>query len=629
MADTALRAAGARGFSEDRLVRGRIFAACAFVALLSVALLARLVYIQVIQHQRFSTLAQQNRISFVTLPPVRGLIYDRNGVLLAENFDVYNLEVLPSKVADMDALLAQLARWVEIGENDLRVFESRLRERPPFEWQTLRANLTEVEAARVAVNQHLYPGVELRARLQRHYPHAELTAHVLGYVNRINAGDLKKFGARTYRGLNYIGRSGIEAQYESMLLGSPGVGQIETNAHGRAVRSLDRHAPQAGRTLHLSLDIELQRRSMRALRGREGAIVALDPASGDVLAFAAAPAYDPNPFVNGISEASYTALNESEGQPLYNRALAGRYSPGSTIKAFVLLAAMEHGVDPRARHNCPGWYRLPVQKYLYHDWKRDGHGRVDGRAAIVQSCDVYFYRLAHELGIERMHSGLSQFGFGERTGIDLPGEPSGLVPSREWKRKVRGEAWFPGETVITGIGQGYFLTTPLQLAVAASTLANRGARITPRFLTAVENPQTQARENREPRIAARIALRDGAYQYAVDSMRDVVHSIHGTAHRISGGLRYKIAGKTGTVQVVRMTDEDRENEEDFAEKKLRDHALFIAFAPIEQPKIAIAVVIEHAGKGGGGGHAAPVARELIDFYLLEQLGMGEEKVARQ
>ncbi|MGR3913843.1 MAG: penicillin-binding protein 2 [Gammaproteobacteria bacterium] len=625
---------GAGAPNEGRVIRHRILAACGLVALLSALLVARLAHLQVVQHQRFSTLAQNNRINFMPLEPVRGMIYDRNGVILAENFDVYNLALLPSQIGDMAAMLTQLGGLVTLGVHDLRSFHERLRRRPPFEWQTLRVNLAEEEAARIAINQHRLPGVELRARLQRRYPHGELTAHVLGYVDRINSDDLEKVDALTYRGLDYIGRSGIEARYESLLLGKPGVRQIETNAHGRAVRSEQKRAPQAGRTLHLALDIELQRLSMQALRGREGAIVALDPASGEVLAFAAAPSFDPNPFVSGINQTDYAALRAAESRPLFNRALAGRYSPGSTIKPFMLLTAMENGIDPEENRYCPGWFRLPddhEERRRYRDWKRDGHGPVSGHRAVVESCDVYFYRISRELGIDGLHAGMRRFGFGKKTGIDLPGEPSGLMPSREWKQRMRGEAWFPGETVITGIGQGYMLSTPLQLAAAVATIANRGARVTPRFLAAVENPQTQARKALAPQVAGVEELAEGSYEYAVGSMRDVVHHYRGTAHRIAKGMRYTMAGKTGTSQVISMSQEeddklggDKEVEKE-EEKRFRDHALFIAFAPLEQPKIAVAVVIEHAGSGSRA--AAPVARKLIDYYLLEQLG-GQSAVAR-
>ncbi|MDA7967577.1 MAG: penicillin-binding protein 2 [Gammaproteobacteria bacterium] len=609
---------GARGSAQNkgRVVRRRILLAGGLVALLSALLIGRLAHIQIIQHQRFATLAQNNRINLMPLEPVRGIIYDRNGVILAENFDVYNLALQPSQIADMEKMLAQLGEWVELSEHDLRSFHERLRRRPPFEWQTLRVNLSEEEAARIAINRHLLPGVELRARLQRRYPHGDLTAHVLGYVDRINSDDLEKVDALTYRGLDYIGRSGIEAWYEPLLLGKPGVRQLEINAHGRAVRSVQKTAPQAGRTLHLSLDIELQRIGMEALREREGAIVAMDPNNGEVLAFAAAPSFDPNPFVSGIDEETFDALHAAEERPLFNRALAGRYSPGSTVKPFLLLAAMENEIDPDERRYCPGWFRLrdDSEDRSFRDWKREGHGPVTGHDAVVQSCDVYFYRLSQELGIDGLHAGLLRFGFGKKTGIDLPGEHAGLVPSREWKKRERGETWFPGETIITGIGQGYMQITPLQLATAAATMANRGRRVTPRLLSAVENLHTQARREIAPKFAGTDGVGAEAYRYAIKSMREVVHHYLGTAHRIARGMKYRMAGKTGTVQVVSLSQEEEEElEPEEIEKKRRDHALFIAFAPVEEPKIAVAVVIEHGISGSRA--AAPVARKLIDHYL--------------
>ncbi len=604
---------------DGKIVRNRIRLAAVMIGLLALILVARLAYIQIFQHRQFSTLAQNNRITLAPLAPVRGLIYDRNGEILAQNARVYNLEIIPDQVEDMPRLLAQLGQLVDLSGEEVGRFRDLLKRRPSFERRTLRTNLGEAEAARVALHQHRYPGVELQARLQRHYPKGDLTAHVVGYVGRINADDLKKIDRQAYRGLDYIGRSGIEAQYESILRGEAGVERVETNAHGKVVQSLEQSAPDTGRTVHLSLDIELQRKSMAALRGREGAIVALDPASGEVLAFAGAPAFDPNPFVNGISRQAYADLRASERKPLLNRALYGRYAPGSVIKGFMLLVGLENGIDPEERVFCPGWFSLPNHTHRYRDWKREGHGSMDGRASIVQSCDVYFYHLARELGIERIHEGMTRFGFGERTGIDLPGEPSGLVPSPEWKRRARGEAWFPGETVIAGIGQGYLLVTPLQLAVAAATVANHGRRITPQFLFALENPQNRARQPVNPKPGGVVRLQDGAYyDYLIDSMREVVHGAKGTAREINRGLRYEMAGKTGTVQVKSIA-QNEEYDEDTVEKRFADHSLFIAFAPIDDPKIAIAVIVEHAGSGSGT--AAPIARELVDYYLLERLGL--------
>ena len=611
--------------SDTRIVRRGIRLAFAVVVLMTGILLVRLGYVQIFQHQHFSTLARDNHIQFAPLAPVRGLIHDRNGEVLAQNIHSYNLEILPERVRDMGRLLKQLGELVELRESDISRFNTQLARRPTFEWQTLRTNLNDSEAARVALHQHRHAGVELQARLQRDYPNGDLAAHVVGYVGRINTDDVKKIDKRAYRGLRHIGRSGIEAQYESILRGTPGVEQVEITAHGKVVQSLHRTAPQRGRTLRLSIDMPLQKRSIELLRDYEGAVVAIEPQSGEVLAFAGAPAFDPNPFVNGISQEAYSALRESPRRPLLNRALYGRYAPGSTIKSFLLLVGMENGLDPNERVHCEGSFSLPDHEHRYRDWKEEGHGNVDAHAGLVESCDVYFYELANALGIDKMHDGMTEFGFGKQTGVDLPDEPSGLMPSPAWKKRARGTVWYPGETVLAGIGQGYMLATPLQLAAAAATLANRGKRITPQFLKALEDPRSGAQQPIAAKDAGHAELSGkDAYQLVIDGMRDVVHGETGTARGIGYGLRYQIAGKTGTAQVKSIPQDGEYIEED-VEKQFRDHSLFIAFAPVDDPKIAISVVVEHAGSGSGT--AAPIARKLIDFYLLERLGLFADAVA--
>lgn len=608
---------------ESRIVHNRIVLTFGIVIVLSLLLVIRIGYLQVTQHSRFYKLAQDNRVDLVPLPPVRGLIYDRNGVVLAQNFRVYNLEILPDKVPDMDKLLDQLGQLVKLTDEDLERFRTLLRRRPSFERQTLRANLSEREASRLAVNLHRYSGAELKARLQRNYTHGDLTAHVVGYVGRISADDLEQIDNKKYRGLEYIGRSGIEAFYESTLLGRSGYERVEMNAHGKVIRSLEQIASDAGKTIHLSLDTPLQRKSVEALEGYEGSVVAIEPQTGDVLAFASVPGYDPNPFVNGISKKDYSVLRASEERPLLNRSLYGRYAPGSTIKGFMALVGMENGVNHDNSIFCGGYYRLPGYRHRYRDWKKSGHGNVDGHNAIVQSCDVYFYRLAKQLGIDQMHEGMSRFGFGKPSGIDLLGEPSGLMPSKKWKLEARGQPWYPGETIITGIGQGYMLVTPLQLAAATATLANRGKQVAPRFLTAIENPQSQTREDILPKVMGTIETRnEKAYDLVINAMRDVVHGKKGTARRINKNIRYEMAGKTGTAQVKSIAQNETYREKD-TEKKFRDHSLFVGFAPLDNPKIAIAVVIEHGGSGSRT--AAPIARKLIDYYLLDRLDMFPEQ----
>jgi penicillin-binding protein 2 len=609
--------------NESRLIHGRIIFLIGAVLVLTLLLVIRLGYLQIYQHERFSTLAQKNRIDLYSLPPVRGLIYDRNGEVLAQNFRVYNLEILPDKVEDMDDLLDQLSRIVELTPADIKHFRSLLLKRPSFERQTLKANLSEDEAAVLAINQHRYPGAELQARLQRYYPEGEVASHVVGYVGRISADDLESIDNKIYRGMEYIGKNGIEAYYEDILLGKSGVTRVETNAHGRIVRQLEQIAPDTGKTIHLSLDIELQKKSIQALEGFEGSVVAIEPGTGEILAFASFPSYNPNPFVNGISSKGYSKLRGSERRPLLNRALYGRYAPGSTIKGFMSLVGMENGISHSTESYCPGFYRLPGHSHRYRCWKKPGHGLLDGHDSIVQSCDVYFYRLAKQLGIDRMHEGMSRFGFGQQTGIDLLGEPTGLMPSKEWKKQARGQPWYPGETIITGIGQGYMLATPLQLAAATATLANRGMKISPKFLSAIEHPQSQIREAIEPKVIGIEKLRqDEFYEQVISSMRDVIHGKRGTARRLGKDINYQMAGKTGTAQVKSIAQNQTYDEENTI-KKHKDHSLFVGFAPLDDPKIAIAVVVEHAGSGSRT--AAPIGGSLINYYLTQRLGIGLEE----
>ncbi len=607
--------------SVSRVIQLRILFLGVMILLMTLLLVSRLFTLQVSEHTKFSTLAQNNRIDLYSVPPVRGLIYDRNGVPLAQNFRVYNLEILPDKIEDMDYLLNQLSQLVDISEQDLTRFRSLLKKRPAFERQTLKANLSEEEAAVVAINQHRYPGTELRARLQRRYPQNKIASHVVGYVGRISADDMETIDSNAYRGLEYIGKSGIEAYYESILLGKSGIDRVETNAHGRIIRDLEKTAPDTGKTIHLSLDIKLQEKAMESLQGYQGSVVAIKPSTGEILAFVSVPSYDPNPFVNGIGNNQYNALRTAPDTPLLNRALYGRYAPGSTIKGFMSLIGMENGIAHDTTSYCPGWYSLPGHTHRYRCWKKDGHGLINGHDSIVQSCDVYFYRLAKNLGINRLYEGMTKFGFGKQTGIDLLGEPSGLMPSTEWKKTARGQSWYPGETVITGIGQGYMLVTPLQLATVTAVLANRGKKITPRFLSKIEHPQSRLQEqitvdDQGDDQGAVILADDKYYDLVIKSMRDVVHGDRGTARQLAQGIQYEMAGKTGTAQVKSIAQNATYDEAN-TPKKHQDHSLFVGFAPLTDPKIAIAVVVEHAGSGSR--IAAPIAKKLLDYYLLERL----------
>lgn len=613
----------ARG--ETQIVRRRLIISLTVVVVLVFGLAARLYYLQVMQSEHYATLSQNNRVDLVPLPPVRGLIQDRNGVVLAENFPVYNLEIVPDQVRDMDHLLHRVRQLVDLSERDIERFQRTLKRRPWFERQTLKTGLTYDEAARFSVNQYRFRGIELRSRLQRYYPDAGLTGHVVGYVGRISEEDLKSIDSAAYKGTDHIGKLGIEAFYERRLLGDVGFEQVETNAHGRIVRSLDRFVPTSGDNVHLTIDSRLQRVATDALGRFRGSVVALDPKNGEILAMVSTPTYDPNPFVNGIDTRSYQALRTSEDRPLLNRALHGRYAPGSTIKGFLALAGLDQGIDPMHRISCPGYFSLPNSRHRYRDWRKEGHGAVDLENAIAQSCDVYFYRLARNLGIEVVHNYLTQFGFGQVTGIDLPGEPEGLVPTPAWKRRARKEPWYPGETVITGIGQGYLLVTPLQLAVATAGLANRGRFVAPRLLKGYEPPAGGEFEPAEAIAERRVNLADPSYyDRVVEAMRSVVHGPRGTARAIGSTSAYEIAGKTGTAQVIGIA-QGEEYDEESIEERFRDHSLFIAFAPVDDPRIALAVVVENGG--GGSRTAAPIARRVLDYYLVERLRRASIEVA--
>ena len=612
---------------ETNLIQSRLVISSFIVVVLCLLLLGRLYYLQIEQHSHYTTLSQENRISFVPIPPARGQIYDRNGKVLAENLPTYTLEVVPDNVADMEVTVDRIARLIELSDVDLERFQAALRVRPGFEIRTLKSGLTDDEVARFAVNQHLFSGIQINARLQRHYPIGSEMVHVVGYVGRISTTDLERIDRNAYRGTNYIGKLGIEAHYERTLLGQSGYEQVETNAHGRVVRTLSRVSPVAGKDIYLNVDIDLQQATREYLGDFEGAVVAVDPGTGGILAFVSNPVYDPNPFVNGIDTQSYKLLREHPGRPLLNRALNGRYAPGSTIKPIMGLAGMDYGRSPGERVFGKGWFSLRGSRHRYRCWKKQGHGWMDLHDAIVQSCDVYFYTLANNLGIDKLHEFLTRFGLGKKTGIDLNGEPSGLVPSQKWKRNARGQPWWPGETVITGIGQGYTLVTPLQLAMVTATLANRGVRNKPMMVRALrESGSTNIREL-APQTLEQVPIRNQKlYDIVIGAMIDVVHGKRGTARRSGLGAEYRFAGKTGTAQVIGIKQGATYKEENVA-KRFRDHALFISFAPADDPKIAVAVIAENGG--GGSRTAAPIARKVMDFYLVGPPPPPEEETPKK
>ena len=595
---------------ESYLASARAVTAAIIVGLLTLALVGRLAHLQVLKHQHFTTLSENNRVKIVPIAPTRGLIFDRNGEVLAQNLPAYGIEVVPELVEDVDALIGELREIIEITDADEEEFLAVLARRPRFEKIPLRLRLDDHEVARFAVNRHRFPGVDIDARLTRDYPHGELGVHLVGYVGRIDKRELDSIDQADYRGTSHIGKTGIEASHEDWLHGKVGYQRVETNAQGRILRVLERHDPVPGRNLFLTMDVKLQRAAEAALGDERGAIVALEPVTGAVLAMASTPGFDPNLFVHGIDVDTYRSLQRSPERPLFNRAINGQYPPGSTIKPFLGLAGLDRHIGhAQGKSWCPGWFRLPGRERKYRDWKKHGHGRIGLRDAIVQSCDVYFYELALALGIDRMHEYLSSFGFGVRTGIRLGGESPGLMPSRTWKRNARGQSWYPGETVITGIGQGYMLTTPLQLASATAALATRGTRMRPRIVDRAVDLGSGETEAVEPETIATISSLDVAnWKRIVEAMTGVVHGPRGTARRINAGIAYRMAGKTGTAQVVGI-GQNEEYDADKLDKRLHDHGLFVAFAPVEEPRIAVAVIVENGGKRKRSGGAPCTHRD--------------------
>jgi penicillin-binding protein 2 len=613
---------------EQDLFRRRAFIAATVVATLVAVLIGRLTQLQILSHEHFNSLSENNRVRIQPIAPTRGLIYDRDGVLLADNLPSYRLEIIPEEVDDLDRTLAEVGELIPVEDIQLERFERLRRHAPPYQGTPLRLNLDDAEMARVAVNLHQLPGVYLTAALTRHYPLGSRAVHVLGYVGRISEEELKSIDVAQYRGTTHIGKTGIEWAYEELLHGEVGYQQVETNAQGRTLRVLSQTAPKPGHDLHLTVDIELQKVAEDALGESNGAIVALDPRSGEVLALASQPRYDPNLFVTGIDHETYRRLNTSPDRPLFNRALHGAYPPGSTLKPLVGLAGLHHGVvNAGSSVFCPGFYRLPNTTRKFRDWKRWGHGHTDLDKSIVESCDVFYYDLAKNLGIERMHDFLARFGLGSRTGVDIGRERTGVLPNAQWKRANYNQPWYTGETLIAGIGQGFMLTTPLQLAQSTALLGSRGVGFRPRALGSYKGIGREDRIAVQATPVAPIDLETPRHwEEIILAMTRVVHSAKGTARRISTDFPYRIAGKTGTAQVFSL-GQDEEYDAEKLEKKLRDHAVFVAFTPAEAPRIALSVIVENGG--GGGSVAAPVARTVLDAWVrLVDGGSTDSSVAQ-
>ncbi len=607
---------------ERHLFSVRAVIVAIFSILLMFVLVGRMTHLQIIQHDLYTTLSTNNRVNVQPLAPPRGLIYDRNGVLLAQNLPTYSLEIVQERVEDMESTLAEIASLIEVSNEDIERFEHEIKRRRRYEAVPLRFRLSDEEVALIAVNNHRLLGVEINSTLTRHYPLGPLTVHSVGYVGRINEKELRTLDPSNYAATNYVGKTGVEKSYEALLHGQVGHQQVETNARGRVLRVLDRTPPVPGQNLYLNIDVALQRTAEKSFNGQRGALVAISPKTGAVLSLVSIPTYDPNLFVNGIPLAAYRALSDSPDQPLFNRALRGQYPPGSTTKPFIGLAGLElNKIKAWDSVVCPGWYSLKGDDHRYRDWKKSGHGPMSLSHAIVESCDVFFYDLSLNLGIDNISKYLGQFGFGSKTTIDIGGEASGLLPSREWKRRARNEPWFPGETLITGIGQGFNLATPLQLANATATLASGGKRLKPLVVNTVEDPVTQERNALPTLQLSKVEIKDTAnWQRIERAMTRVVHSPRGTARRIGIGLDYTIAGKTGTAQVFSVAQDAEYDAEELA-KRLHDHALFIAFAPSNDPEIAVALIVENGGSGSAV--AAPIARAVIDTYMHSPRDEGE------
>lgn len=613
--------------SERRLFIGRAILASVISIVLLGLVIARLVQLQVFDHELFAEKSQGNRIRIEAVPPIRGLIFDRKGRVIAENLPAYQLELIPEQVDDIDDTLQRLAVMDLIEADDIPRIKALSRNGPQFKPVTLKFRLSDEEIANFAIQRPRFPGVDFQPRLVRHYRYGELFAHAVGYVGALNTNDMERLDSARYAGTSHTGKTGIEASFENNLHGHAGYRHLITNARGRQVPADSRELLDSlpmdqtatpGSNVYLSLDLDLQRVAHQALEGRRGAVVALDPTSGEILALVSSPSFDPNLFAVGMSSEQFGELQNNPDRPLFNRAVVGTYPPGSTIKPVLALAALETGATNLTRKSvCIGYFQLEGDDHRYRDWKPEGHGPVDLHDAIGQSCDVYFYEISGDLGIDNMHEYLTRFGMGNPTGLDVIGERGGLVPSREWKRNNfsdrDNQRWYHGETVIASIGQGFMLATPLQLASTVGTLASRGIRFRPHMVAAVEDPLSGDRNMIYPQSLGDVGISNEFYWDTVlEAMHAVLQGPRGTARAIGTGAPYEMAGKSGTAQVVSIAQDEEYDEEELAER-LRDHALFVSFAPFDDPRIAVAVIVENGSSGSGV--AAPIAKAVMDQFL--------------
>lgn len=595
---------------ERRMYQFRLSILAALLVTFSLILILRLAYLQFSQYKRYATLSLKNQMSIIPIAPPRGIILDRNGVILADNIPVYALEIIPERVKNITETIQKLQSILpSITEDDVKSFNRLKRQHRSYESIPLKLHLSQEEVATIASNQYQFKGIYVKARLMRHYPLGEIAAHAVGNVGRINTQELQHVDNINYRATNFIGKTGIEKYYENELHGQIGYQQVETDASGRVVRSISKQAPISGSKLYLTLDSELQKAAYNALAGKRGSVVVMSVQNGEVLAMASSPAFNPNLFVNGISNKDYNALSNSPDRPLYNRAVRGQYPPASTVKPFIALAGLERGtITPETQIYDPGWYRLPNVKHVYRDWKHTGHGVVNLKRAITVSCDTYFYQLGNKMGISAIEDMLVKFGFGHLTHVDLLEEAPGLMPSPRWKISSKQAHWYPGDTLITSIGQGFMLASPLQLANATASISQEGRRYRPHLLKKIVLEQGQSKTYK-PQEEYPVRLSDPRYWSVVKSgMVAVIKDIEGTARRFWLHTPYTVAGKSGTAQVMSGNKYEK-TALDKIPVALRDHSLFIAYAPVDNPEVAIAVMMENDAS------AKPIARQVLDAYF--------------
>jgi penicillin-binding protein 2 len=608
-----------KNFTQERaLFQRRILAAICFIGLLILLLIVRLFYLQILQHKYFVTLSDRNHLQLLPIEPNRGLIFDRKGVLLAEDIPVFSLDIIPDQVDDLDETVSELQKIIAISDDDIAQFNTITNRQRDFLPASLKVNLTEEEAAKFYLNQYRFPGVTINPHMVRYYPLANATVSAVGYVGRINIKELKQLDATNYSASNFIGKTGIEGYYEKELHGKVGYAQVEIDASGHALRNINYVPPVHGNNIYLTIDSALQQVADQALGDENGAVVAISPKTGEILAMVSHASFDPNIFVKGISHADLKQLHDAQGRPLYNRTIKGRFPIASTIKPYFALAGLDNNViSPDYKYYDHGWFKLPNASHIYHGWdfKLGGHGFLNVTKAIICSSDPFFFNLASLLGINRMADMLTRFGFGQLTGIDVPGELSGVVATPEWKMKAYGMSWYPGDTINAGIGQGFMQATPIELASAVSTIANRGLRFKPHLLLAMQSPNSNL-VTQQPTPETPVVLNNPKnWDIVINAMQGVINSTNpwGTGRNSFGiNPKYTIAAKTGTGQVYSKHGGTEDANSSKIAKNLRNDSLFIAFAPVDDPKIAIAVVVEHSELAG------VVARKVFDYYLIKE-----------